>query len=340
MKLRIKFKKYGPVRFVGHLDVMRFFQKALRRAGIDVTYTTGFSPHQVMSFAAPLGVGLTSNGEYMDIQVNSLPEPDPARRHDTMSAQMGTSARPDISETGEHQYNMTEQGKEYSERLNPCRFLVDRLNAVSVQGLDVISARILPEDAGNAMASVAAASYTVRFREGREPDSISGQSEDSGDTQPLQNALAEFLSKDEIIITKETKKGTREVNLRQGIYELTWQDDFFFMLLDASSAGNIKPSQVISAFLEDCGEKLKENALLITREDVFTNLGEGENHKFVSLGEIGSEELFDLHEKSLNQHTPYIDPAYDLNDNHALDAQGVFGDSDETGKASMKGGAS
>jgi len=72
MKLRIKFSKQGPVKFVGHLDVMRYFQKAMRRAGIDIKYSEGFSPHQIMSFAAPLGVGLTSNGEYMDIEVNSL----------------------------------------------------------------------------------------------------------------------------------------------------------------------------------------------------------------------------------------------------------------------------
>ena len=72
MKLRIKFKKFGPIRFIGHLDVMRYFQKAIRRAQLDVAYTQGFSPHQIMSFASPLGVGLESNGEYMDIEVRSL----------------------------------------------------------------------------------------------------------------------------------------------------------------------------------------------------------------------------------------------------------------------------
>ena len=71
MKVRIKFSKYGALRFIGHLDLMRTFQKALRRADIDVTYTTGFSPHQVMTFAAPLGMGLCSIGEYMDIEVDS-----------------------------------------------------------------------------------------------------------------------------------------------------------------------------------------------------------------------------------------------------------------------------
>lgn len=71
MKIRIKFSKTGALRYIGHLDVMRYFQKLNRRAGIDVKYTTGFSPHQIMSFAAPLGVGLESHGEYVDIEVNS-----------------------------------------------------------------------------------------------------------------------------------------------------------------------------------------------------------------------------------------------------------------------------
>ncbi len=226
MKLRVKFRKYGPVRFIGHLDVMRFFQKAIRRAGLDIAYTGGFSPHQIMTFAAPLGVGLESNGEYMDIEVHSL-----------------------IS----------------------CQDAVDRLNAASVGGLEIVSARILPENAGNAMASVAAASYTVRFREGRTPKTNIAQ------------ALPAFLAKEKIPYTKETKKGTRELDLRPGIYKMEWDGAAFYMLVDASSAGNIKPGQVIESLLADAGETLQENALLITREDVYTVT----NDSFVSLGEIG-----------------------------------------------------
>ena len=71
MKVRIKFSKSGNMKFIGHLDTMRYFQKAMRRADIDIAYSTGFSPHQIMSFAAPLGVGITSEGEYLDIEVNS-----------------------------------------------------------------------------------------------------------------------------------------------------------------------------------------------------------------------------------------------------------------------------
>ena len=70
MKIRIKFRKSGVMKFIGHLDIMRYFQKAMRRADIDICYSEGFSPHQIMSFAAPLGVGITSDGEYLDIEVH------------------------------------------------------------------------------------------------------------------------------------------------------------------------------------------------------------------------------------------------------------------------------
>ena len=59
------------MKFIGHLDVMRYFQKAMRRAGIDIAYSEGMSPHMIMSFAQPLGVGLTSDGEYMDVELRT-----------------------------------------------------------------------------------------------------------------------------------------------------------------------------------------------------------------------------------------------------------------------------
>lgn len=229
MRLRVKFRKYGPVRFIGHLDVMRYFQKAIRRAEIDVAYSAGFSPHQIMSFASPLSVGLESNGEYMDFEVHSL---------------------------------------------TSCEDVKERLNAVGAPGIEVTSVIVLPDTAGNAMASVAAASYTVRFREGREPE------------LDIAAALPDFLAKEQILYTKETKKGTREIDLKAGIYELSWQDNHFTMLVDASSAGNIKPVQIIEALLAEHGEVLQENALLVTREDTFTNLGTTENPKLVPLDAV------------------------------------------------------
>lgn len=71
MKLRIKYAKTGCLKFIGHLDVMRYFQKAIRRAGLDVAYSQGYSPHQLITFAAPLGLGVTSEGEYFDGEFHS-----------------------------------------------------------------------------------------------------------------------------------------------------------------------------------------------------------------------------------------------------------------------------
>ncbi|MEE1314068.1 MAG: TIGR03936 family radical SAM-associated protein [Lachnospiraceae bacterium] len=71
MKIRMKFSKNGPLKFIGHLDIMRYFQKVFRRAEVDIAYSKGYSPHQIISFAAPLGLGVTSDGEYLDAEFNS-----------------------------------------------------------------------------------------------------------------------------------------------------------------------------------------------------------------------------------------------------------------------------
>ena len=72
MKIRIKYSKLGNLKFIGHLDVMRYFQKEIRRAGLDVSYSKGYSPHQIISFAAPLAMGITSDGEYFDGEFESV----------------------------------------------------------------------------------------------------------------------------------------------------------------------------------------------------------------------------------------------------------------------------
>lgn len=246
LKLRIKFQKTGAIRYIGHLDVMRFFQKCLRRAEIDVCYTTGFSPHQILTFAAPLSVGLESYGEYMDVEVHSA----------TSSAEV-----------------------------------VQRLNAASVPEIRIVSAKLLPEGAENAMASVAAARYFVTFADGRTPAIF------CKDKEVIQNALYSFLAKDSIPYVKESKKGTREIDLKAGIFELSWKDKEkgLEMLLEASSGENIKPSQVLDAFLADWDAKLSDNSLCITRLDVYTRKPASENGQpgsLLSMDEVGKEFSF------------------------------------------------
>ena len=69
MKVRIRFTKSGSLVYIGHLDVMRYFQKLFRRAQIPVKYSEGFSPHQILSFSPPLPLGMESSGEYADVEL-------------------------------------------------------------------------------------------------------------------------------------------------------------------------------------------------------------------------------------------------------------------------------
>lgn len=75
MNIRVRFGKEGMMRYIGHLDVLRTFQKIFRRAGVPMVYSKGYSPHPVMSFALPLGLGLSSEGEYLDAAVEDGADP-------------------------------------------------------------------------------------------------------------------------------------------------------------------------------------------------------------------------------------------------------------------------
>jgi radical SAM-linked protein len=75
-RLRVTFTRGEDVKYITHLDLMRFWERALRRAGVPVSYSEGFSPHAQISLAAPLPVGTTSDAELMDV---FLSEPMPPR---------------------------------------------------------------------------------------------------------------------------------------------------------------------------------------------------------------------------------------------------------------------
>ncbi len=214
MKVRVKFSKHGAMKFIGHLDVMRYFQKAIRRAEIPIRFTEGFSPHMVMSFASPLGVGLTSDGEYMDIEI--------------------------------------------TERVSSAD-AVDRLNHVMAEGMKVLSFRQIPEGkASNAMSLVAFADYTVRFRQGKEPE------------DGWQEKLADFAAQPSILVMKKTKKSEKEVDIRSLIRELKLlEDGEIFLRLSSGSADNLKPELVMEAFAGYLGCTLSPFALLVNRVELY-----------------------------------------------------------------------
>ncbi len=230
MKIRVKFSKHGPLRFIGHLDIMRYFQKAIRRSGIDIAYSTGFSPHQIMSFAAPLGVGMESDGEYFDMEVHSV-----------------TTAQD----------------------------MVERLNKEMVEGMEITGMFLLPDDAKNAMASVKAASYCLVCKEGV--------------VAPFDfaKAVETFLSKEEVLHEKQTAKSVITRNLREAVYELkAVSDKEVYMLVDASSAGNVKPGAVMETLAKLMNAEYNSLTVQVIRIETYTSGLDGDG--FIPLGQIGS----------------------------------------------------
>ena len=231
MNIRMKFKKHGCMKFIGHLDIMRYFQKAIRRADIDIAYSEGFSPHMIMSFAAPLGVGLTSEGEYVDLQVNSCASSKAA---------------------------------------------VDALNSVMVDGMEVVSFKLLPENVKNAMSSVAAADYFVKWREGYAPEN-------------WEDKFNAFLQKEEMLIVKKTKRSEAEVDLKPMLYKTELRDGGIFMQVACGSVNNLKPELVMEAFAKDAGIELAPFALEVCRLEVYADLGDETAKKLVPLEELGED---------------------------------------------------
>jgi radical SAM-linked protein len=66
-RLRLKFSRGEELKFLSHLDLMRLWERALRRAGLPLAYSEGFTPHPQIALAAPLSVGVTSQAELMDV---------------------------------------------------------------------------------------------------------------------------------------------------------------------------------------------------------------------------------------------------------------------------------
>ena len=75
VKYRFKFSKEGDAKYVSQLDLVRLFTRVFKRADIALTYSQGFNPHPKMSIGLPLGIGITSNCEFLDAELEEKGDP-------------------------------------------------------------------------------------------------------------------------------------------------------------------------------------------------------------------------------------------------------------------------
>ena len=69
IKYRLEITKGEPIRYISHLDFASLMQRAICRAHLPAAYSEGFNPHMKISFASALSVGVTSDAEYMDLEL-------------------------------------------------------------------------------------------------------------------------------------------------------------------------------------------------------------------------------------------------------------------------------
>jgi radical SAM-linked protein len=78
-KLRIRYAKRGRLRFTSHRDFGRAFERAVRRAGLPIAHSSGFSPHPRISYANASPTGASSEAEYLEVGLTEWREPDHVR---------------------------------------------------------------------------------------------------------------------------------------------------------------------------------------------------------------------------------------------------------------------
>lgn len=233
MRVRIKFAKKESVKYLGHLDIMRFFQRCFNRAEVKMEYSEGYNPHQKMSFAQPLGVGIISRGEYLDAEIAS----------------------------GQNLEDI-------------CR----RLNDVCGDGFEVLNVKAVKEGAKKAMAALQFASYEVDVRRlaalladlGQTDVENSAVNLDAFDTV-VNHAISDLLSADQILVSKTTKSGTREVDIRPQIIELSEKDGIVKMKVTAGSDNNLKPDTLLASIFAKTNIEYQKEKITITREELYAD---------------------------------------------------------------------
>ena len=76
IRYRIRYSKEGAARFISHLDMVRTFERVVRRASLPVSLSEGFNPHPKFGFGFPLPVGMAGQSEYVDLMLDSAMDPD------------------------------------------------------------------------------------------------------------------------------------------------------------------------------------------------------------------------------------------------------------------------
>ena len=195
-KLRVRFAKRGRLRFTSHRDFQRAFERAVRRAGLPVAFSHGFSPHPKISYAGAAPTGAASEAEYLEISLTALRDPEAVR-------------------------------VALDEALPP--------------GLDVLD--VVVATPGALADRLQASEWEIRL-----PDV-------SSDTAAA--AVEAFLARDEVMVSRMTKRGERVFDCRQAVLRLAVGADeplleqcAILQVVVRHGTPTVRPDDVLAGVLE------------------------------------------------------------------------------------------
>lgn len=218
LKTRMAYTKKNQARYIAHLDLTRVFDRALRRAKIEVAYSEGFNPHPKIAFGPPLPVGVEGEREYVDIEL---------RYSDNISkAQVGEE----------------EQGKLLIGEQAFLREVAGSLQKQLPDGIELLDFRILPQGSKAIMAAANLARYRteISFLEKVAPERL---------TEACQN----WLAREEIIGIRYQKGKKTERNIRPFVSQIQVisreNNEQAVLLFDivTGNAGSVRPVEVIES---------------------------------------------------------------------------------------------
>jgi len=224
-KLRLKISKGSEVRYVSHLDFAGTIERAVRRANLPAAYSEGFNPHMKLAFASALAVGVTSEAEYLDLDL---------------------TAEPDITD------------------------IEARLKLQFPAGIECKAARYMGERSPALMAIVNLATYEIGV-----------PLAPGANLTAAIDVLNRFNNQVEIIYTKETPKGRREIDIKEYLAEPVGArlaaDNQPLLVISLSikitPTGSVKPVEVLGVLTSNYALPVDIGNALIHRTGLYVTDG-------------------------------------------------------------------
>lgn len=222
MLIRLKYSKTAAGRFISHLDMLRTFERIFRRAALPLAFSEGFNPHPKISFGSALAVGITSEAEYLDVELQKEIEPDKT---------------------------------------------LEDIARCSPGGIRILELKVLSERQRSLNAQINMASYELRIPLTKEPEE-----------ENVRKLFKDLLDKKNIFVSREGKRGIKQVDIRQGIYALSGAIEknelVVYMEVQTGSEGNVRPEEILSLLVKN-GEFLGEKGFQINRIGLFIRDAKG-----------------------------------------------------------------